>query len=250
MASTNVYDAALPSGLGTLTLKLYPQGSTSIANGAGGDTASEDAAKRYNWVVTEALDGIYDAIIETAGGVKIGGGLVELNDDTGNYAIGASSPASDEAASVWSYTPRTLTQPGASVVSAVSGSELTVFAGVLWSISLTGLGNLTGRTKLWFSVKEFKTDTDDNALCRVEETAGLERINKTTGTAGNATITVDDLTDGDITIKVQAEETVKLLEAIGKAWYDVKWSDAAGEEHLLAGPAQCVLDLAITKANG
>ena len=86
MANT-VVESHFPSGLGTLTMKLYPDGSTSIANGAGGDTASEDCTVLglYNFTVTESISGLHLATFETSGGAHVGTFWVELEDDTNTY---------------------------------------------------------------------------------------------------------------------------------------------------------------------
>ncbi len=84
MASTTV-EVHMPTGL-TLTLKLYPYGSDTIANGAGGDTMTErtNAKGVYSATVTEAITGWHDAIIEE-GGTSIAALDVHLADDTGTY---------------------------------------------------------------------------------------------------------------------------------------------------------------------
>ena len=87
MASTTVQFEA-PTGL-TLKCELYPAESDTIANGAGGDTATErtNAKGVYEITVTEALTGEHDAVVTNAG-VSIGTGVVpDLVDDTATYHV-------------------------------------------------------------------------------------------------------------------------------------------------------------------
>lgn len=88
--SCTVYDAGFPSSLGTLTLKLYTKAGV-LSNGAGGDAAAEDSARLgyYAWSVAEALSGAYDAIVTTSGGIKVGAGEVNVQNDDGSYPITA-----------------------------------------------------------------------------------------------------------------------------------------------------------------
>lgn len=77
-----------------------------------------------------------------------------------------------------------------------------------------GLGDLTGRTKLYFTVKKMSekdSATDAQSIIQIEETAGLRFINKNVaGTPGNASIVVDNEIAGQITISIEAVETNKL----------------------------------------
>jgi|GEM_PF-6502207 len=82
MASTPV-EVNAPSGLSSPKLELYPHGSDTIANGAGGDTLTEKTNKKgvYSATVTEALTGWHDVVVKDGTSV-IAGGHVRLADDT------------------------------------------------------------------------------------------------------------------------------------------------------------------------
>ena len=90
MASTPVELILGVSGLGTLTLKLYPRGDNSIANGVGDDMTEQARLGCYQAIVTETLDGIYEAYIYS-GSNLIYTGFVYLEDDTNIYTIDAVS---------------------------------------------------------------------------------------------------------------------------------------------------------------
>ncbi len=85
MASTIVDGVFIPDGLGTLTLKLYDPGTTTVLNA--GDTASADSEGNYAWTVTEALSGLKHYRVETSGGAKVAGGLIWLADTTNRYPL-------------------------------------------------------------------------------------------------------------------------------------------------------------------
>lgn len=86
MASTPIEVLIGISGLGTLTLKLYPRGSDSIGNGSGDDLTEQARLGCYGAIVTEALDGLYEAYIYS-GTDLIYTGFVYLKDDTNIYTL-------------------------------------------------------------------------------------------------------------------------------------------------------------------
>jgi hypothetical protein len=115
-----------------------------------------------------------------------------------------------------------LTIPNFSVNPVVTSSSITVLRGDTWSIQLTGLGNITTRTKLYFTVKRLFTDADSEAEVQVSESGGLIIINgDVAATPSNASITVNNATTGDITITVAAVETAK-LDLLKDIYYDVQ----------------------------
>lgn len=121
------------------------------------------------------------------------------------------------------------------VSSAVSSSTITQYRGDDWSISLTGLGAVTGQTEVWFSVKRRQSDTDAEAAVILSDGTGLEIINGTAGTTGNGTLTVDDASAGDFTMTLKAVESAKL--AIGAYVFDMQWKNASGEITTIADGA-------------
>lgn len=166
------------------------------------------SAAEVNAEVDTALSD-YDAPTKA----ELDAGLAGLNDIT--------------ATTVWEYSPRTLTQTAASVTAAVTGSNITVIRGDYWSISLTGLGSLVGRTKLYFTVKKSRTDTDAESIIQIEETAGLLYLNgAVASTASNGSLTVTNETTGAVTIVLRAAETDDIEPS--ELLYDIQVSDASG----------------------
>ena len=119
------------------------------------------------------------------------------------------------------------------VVSPVSvdGGKIIVRAGDSWTIPITGLGNISAHTKLWFSVNKFgQADTAANLF--IEKTAGLTRVNGATyATTGHGSLTVNDATAGNITIAVD-EAVTKLLS--GSVPWTMKMLDGSGNTRTLA----------------
>ena len=137
-----------------------------------------------------------------------------------NFSV-QQEPMTDHPSAIWGYATRTLTQSVASISDAISGGTITQKRGNSWSISLTGLGSIADRTKLWFTVKRKKSDVDTSAIIQIiEGEEGLKRLNGAEGTAGNGSLTVDDEDAGDITIVLKAVETAKLRPA--SLYYDVQ----------------------------
>jgi len=136
---------------------------------------------------------------------------------------------------VWTEGTRTLTQSAASVISAVTGSTVTQYRATSWSFSLTGMGSVADRAKLYFTIKLHSTDADSAALVQIEETAGLLYLNGSAATvAGNGTLTVDDAAAGDVTITLADDEAAN-LETGDALRYDVKKITATGSQLMTIG---------------
>lgn len=172
------------------------------------DDLSTLTAAQVNAEVDTALAD-YDAPTKA----ELDAGLAELNDIT--------------AAGVWEYSDRRLTQTAADAADTITGENITRHRGDYWSISLTGLGSLVGRTKLYFTVKKSRTDTDAESIIQIEETAGLLYLNgAAAGTASNGSLTVTDEATGAATIVLKAAETDDIEPS--ELLYDVQMSDASG----------------------
>ena len=132
----------------------------------------------------------------------------------------------DVAATVWAYATRTLTSSAASTTAAVSGSDITIVRGDSLSVSLTGLGVLTGYTSLWFTIKGAFYELDSESIIQIQKNAsgvgdGLLYINGTiAGDASKGSITIDDLVVGNITIDIDESVTDDLI--LNKYEYDVQ----------------------------
>jgi hypothetical protein len=186
-------------------------------------STDDDAYKDCIAVITDASTATQKAV----GAISAYTGsskTVTLSSDPGVFTMAATDNITIIAWSpsyIWSITPRTLTQSAGSVTATVAGTSITVYDATTWSISLTGLGSLASRTKLWFTAKKVKSAADTAAIIQIEETAGLIYSNgAAAGDSGNGSITVDDEAAGDITIKVEEAETGAI--SADNYYYDVK----------------------------
>lgn len=126
-----------------------------------------------------------------------------------------------------------------SFVTAVRGSTITILRGDTFSGDLLNLGDLTQYASLDFTVKRVAGELDDAAKIRLRKNAsgtddGLLRINGAEyATATDGSIVIDDLTTGDIEIKLNAAATQELVP--GNYVYDIQMISAAGVKTLTYG---------------
>jgi len=152
----------------------------------------------------------------------------------------------DISADVWGHNTRTLTQSAADVADAITGSNISKLRGDYWSISLTSLGSLAGRTKLYFTVKRDSGQDDADSLIQIEETAGLLYvIHVAATTAANGSLAVTDESAGAVTITLADDETVNLKP--GVYYYDLQIIDADGAKTVSDG-GQFTITSDVTRA--
>lgn len=150
-------------------------------------------------------------------------------------------------ADVWTYATRTLTQSAASVTAAVAGSIITITRGDTLSVSLTGLGSLSGYVSIDFTVKKERSDTDDEAILRIRLNAsgtddGLLRVNGAAASDDSkGSITIDVEADGDITVSLDADIANSLIEDTND--YDVQLITASAVTTLTEGVCEVVEDV-------
>jgi len=151
----------------------------------------------------------------------------------------------DVPADVWSEATRTLTQSATEIASAVDGDTITIHRGDTFIANITGLGDISDRAELWFTLKYKLSDTDDEAWVQIEEGAGLIRLNGEDASArqANGVITVTDDAAGNITITLDETETDD-LEARAGIYYDIQVKTSAGNVSTLsAGSARVTRDV-------
>lgn len=226
--TTRIYRASFPAvAAGVYSLLIYLQ--------AGGSPAVADTLIGLGdmaWSGTAAVLGASgDAVLAAIGALS-------LLDATGAQAAAAAALAAYDAATaadVWSYGSRTLTQavvvgPGG----AINGSAITLHRGDSFSASLTGLGDITGRSKLWFTVKRRTTLPDADAMIQIVETTGVVTVaGAAPASADNGALTVTNAAAGNVTITLDEVETAKLTVETGWPW-DIQMRSAGGEVTTLA----------------
>jgi hypothetical protein len=99
--------------------------------------------------------------------------------------------------------------------------------------TVTGLGDITGYKAVWVTLKKKDTDPDPKAILFFSSDVGLEVLNKSDDvTAGDAAVTVDDASVGNITMKLEIGVSSKIAPDEGVIW-GIKWKDADDEVHTL-----------------
>lgn len=209
---------------------------------------------RYTWSVTLPT-GIADGDALAVWVAAAVGGV-----DGGNnvwHGVGVSSRPSDVlfvlsamsaaiagvAAAVWAYATRTLTSSAAEVAAALEGAAITILRGDTLTVSWSGLGDLSDRTKLWVTVKADRHHPDGAAVLQVVEDAGLAVIaGELAKTPANAAVVVTDEVAGDVTLVVVGVETAKLSELASGCW-DLQILTSYGPRTVTEGTASVTLDV-------
>lgn len=149
---------------------------------------------------------------------------------------------------MWTYPTRTLTAitvagPGTQV----DGGDITAYRGDSFSVTLTGLGNVTARTKLWFTAKRRTGQTDAQAEIQIIEGTGLTVIAGGSPTAGNGSLTVTNAATGAVTLALAAAETAKIPAGDMLHW-DIQMATAAGVLTLAVGTLTFSADVTLATA--
>lgn len=201
---------------------------------------SERGQGHYEWFYAAYPDGFEGAVDFTISGAPtVNVATVAVNN--ADFGATTSTSVAAIAAAVWAYATRTLTQSAASVLAALTGSSIAIRRGDTASVSLTGLGNITSRTKLWFTVKESEHDTDAAAKIQIVEGTGLVYLNGAAGSSGQGSITVTNATTGALTIALAAAATAQ-LELQQKLYWDVQYLSASGVQTIAEGTLKVVRD--------
>jgi len=109
-------------------------------------------------------------------------------------------------------------------------------------IRFYNIGDLTGWTDLWFTTKLDHDDTDAEAQVQIQQSVGLLIIaGAAAAVAANGSITVNNVTRGDLTVVIAAIETAKLT--AGKHYYDIQMTSPSGVSTLVGGEIVVVRDV-------
>lgn len=129
---------------------------------------------------------------------------------------------------VWASATRTLTQAAASVAATVAGTTLTLKRGDSFSANLTGLGDISTRSKLWFTVKAGRDQADSASQIQIEESGGLLYLaGAAAASSGQGSLTVTNAATGALTIAIDEAATALLSGRPGLV-YDIQVRTAAG----------------------
>lgn len=224
-------DFQLNLGLSNTGLTLEAQ----LINSTGGNVGAaittgffEVGAGNYLWHTTAMPDGFRGGVIfrvSPAGAIKtfVAVNPQEAENNDVKVSTLPTSAASLTAAAVWVYPTRTLTTAVVAVdpPALVFGDVIRIRRGDTIGIPFSGLGSLTGRTKLWFSVKRETEDTDNEAIIQIEESGGLLRLNGGLTVSSLGSLVVANAAAGDVNVLMSAELTRQLKLASAHC-YDVQ----------------------------
>jgi hypothetical protein len=134
------------------------------------------------------------------------------------------------AADVWTYGTRTLTQSAVSPTTYLAAGTLVGLRGDTFSRAITGLGSLANYAEIAFTAKYDTSQPDSESVIKLTKkpggSDGLIYLNGATTTAAWGSITIDDATDGDITIAISADAMKELSPNIIE--YDVQIIRSSG----------------------
>ena len=92
------------------------------------------------------------------------------------------------------------------ITEAVENCGFSITSSDTWIQSVTGLGNLTDK-KVTFTIKSDRRDVDSAAIVFLDEAIGLLYLNGAVTTTSWGSITIDDETAGNITLRLESDAT-------------------------------------------
>lgn len=149
--------------------------------------------------------------------------------------------ATDTAGAIIRRMGAALETTNAIITKSASVQELNIRRGDTLPASFSGLGDITGYTDIWFTVKRDPSNADSAAEIQVTGD-GLVYLNGTAATAANGSITVSDAAAGDISVSVAAIETAKLAIRSGM-YYDLQVKVGGVVSTIAAGRAHVIYDV-------
>lgn len=103
----------------------------------------------------------------------------------------------------------------------IDEAVFTIIKGDTMEVTITGLGNISDRSKFWFTTKADVNKEDTKAIVQIEETDGLLILNgETATTPTDGSITVNDAVSGVITIHLEPEVTTTFTR--NRMYYDIQ----------------------------
>lgn len=194
-------------------------------------SASYTAPDNTNIGLIKAVTDKLNSLLELVSGVTYRFTAAALELSPSGTATISSADKTDISNRVWSNTYnaiRALTNPLVTWANIPVKNTVQAIIGDTVEISITGLGSLVGRTKLYWTLKNSNGTGDDGAIVQIKETNGVDNgllvLNGSddlpTGVKGF--LVVDDESAGNITITLEAELST-LLPALDGAKWDVKY---------------------------
>ena len=225
------------SGLTIYSVLLNNEGE--IYNGVDFESINALNWTTYDISMTEATAGIYLAdmpMLNAGSYLYISYSQSGVNPAIADEQIGYGFIAWDGSAALfWEYdlhelfieidSIKTLLRKYSTVYKHIKCAKMVIGRSEEMIVEAFGVGDLSGRTNLYFTVKYLKekdSATDAQSIIQIKETSGLLYINKAIAiTPANGSITVTDALAGTLTIRLAAEETEKLTPN-EQYYYDIR----------------------------
>lgn len=241
----------------TLTMKLYTYNSdTAVASASA--TESTNRKGLFSASFSDLAEGSYIVQLQTSGGVVRSFFWVKTLAATGTYqayevpesvfagstgsvdvgSVSGSASAADKLEAILLASGSTDSSIAANMVatnlSATQIADITTTGKITrrrgddWTIAVTGLGNITGYQNIWFGIKKNKKDADAKSEVLIDTTTGLRFIARgAASTPANGSITVNDATNGNITIVLKAVESAKTGATATDYFYEIQWENSS-----------------------
>lgn len=145
----------------------------------------------------------------TAGVQNLGGGdygalVTVLNSFEGRITWDTGEGTPQYASQSLSRQPVPPSYSARQLAAIAAGTGIAGHRGETWTIPLANLGAIPAdRTKLVWTAKRTRYDSDDDAILQIVEGTGLVLLNGAAATAGNGSLTVTSQTLGDVRIVLQ-----------------------------------------------
>lgn len=124
----------------------------------------------------------------------------------------------------------TVTVPQILEHTAFNVNEIVMYRGCYWSFQVQNLGDLSGYTELWFSLRKRQDDKESNSALLISMTQGLLIANGVQATdSGKASLT---FSNDDVTIQVHQDVT-QFVAPSDNYSYDIKGKNQAGHTVML-----------------
>jgi hypothetical protein len=230
MAATPIEIPQLPAGLTGLTCDVYAPGVDAPLQSAIALAAEDSRTTTYAGVVTAAASGVVQILVKHSDGTPIDDRFSVIADTTDlqvMYEHGNLASAIDAGSTVVVSSAAFLAADDTDT------GLITIVRYTTFTRQITGLGSLTNRAELYFSIKRSPSQDDDDSLIRISEGTGLERINgAAAGDAAGASLVVDDQDDGDVTITM-VKAITSTLPLFDNAAHDFKIIRTNGDVDVL-----------------
>jgi hypothetical protein len=153
---------------------------------------------------SSSVTAVQSGLATSAALTTVGNNVTSILEDTGT-TLPAQISAIESGASLEDIISGVQSVSGG-IIAAQDESAFYITIGDTWTQNIGALGNLTNKT-LVFSIKSKLRDADTAAVVTIVEGTGLTRLNGAATTAGWGSITINNETTGDITLRLESDAT-------------------------------------------